>query len=93
MISDKKKVQAMINVCVEGIQNCRQEVAHVKSKLALYDAHDPSIDNTGTPFAGGADVAYRTKLTELETLLNDPMMDALITLYVPGHGTKAIEAQ
>ena len=91
MTADSKKVQTIINIACLGIKNCRAEVQAVKDKLAIYDAQSPTVDNTGTPFEGGADVYYRNKLAELDTLLSDASFDTLISFEVPTHNNKALD--
>ncbi len=86
-ISDKKKVQTLINRVGNDLADMRARMASINATKALYTAASPDI--TGTPLEGNL-AAVNNALTSLETSLNLAAFTAMINAVVPSHREEAL---
>ena len=87
-ISDKKKVQTMINIMAEQALEIRASVDKMKAVRVAFQAHSPDV--TGTPLDGQV-VALNTALNDLETEINSVVWDGVIAAIVPTHKNNALD--
>ena len=86
-LSDSKKVQSAINHVGQVALDTRAAVAKMNAIIVKFQAANPDV--TGTPLAGNK-AAMLTAITNLETEINKPVWDALVTAIEPSHRGEAL---
>lgn len=90
-ISDKKKVQTMINKTAQDIVIIRAAIERMKAVRTIFQSINPSV--TGTPIQGQVS-AINTALNALDTTVNSgstaATWDLLIAAHIDSHTGEAL---
>ena len=90
LISDKKKVQSLINHVGWEIEKMRAGLIRINGYKTKYQ--DQGVDPTGTPLEGN-EATLVAALTSLNTELHGGVFDVLIAAIVPTHKGKALDPE
>lgn len=88
-ISDKKKVQTMVNRVGIAAQQARDAVSVMKATRTLFNAVNP--DRAGTVLAGAAAATLSSAIDALDTELAKAVWTSAINAVVPSHEGKALD--
>ena len=87
-ISDKKKVQTMINIVAQQASIVREAVQVMKDVRTTFQSVNPDV--TGTPLEGTT-TAVSNAINALDTEIGGAVWDGLIAAEVPTHRNKALD--
>ena len=87
-LSDKKKVQTMINIAGQQMQIIRDAVTTIESMKTAFTTINPDV--TGTPMDGNV-ALLNSAINGLRTEVDGAVWSGLIGAIVPSHRNKALE--
>ena len=87
-LSDKKKVQTMVNVAGQQMEIIRNAVAVIDTVKTAFQAINPDV--TGTPLDGNVS-ALNTAFTLLKAESDKTLWTGLMGAIVESHRNKALE--
>ena len=87
-LSDKKKVQTMINIAGQQMQIILDAVTTIETMKTAFTTINPDV--TGTPMEGNK-TALNNALTSLRTEVDGAVWAGLIGAIVPSHRNKALD--
>ncbi len=86
-ISDKKKVQSLINIVADEVDKLKAVAERLEALRTAFQAHNPDV--TGTPLEGHvADVAAWTDA--VRAVADDAVANGFLAHRVPTHRGKAL---
>ncbi len=87
-LSDKKKVQTMVNIVGQAVQEMRDGMTTILAIRVKFNEINPDV--TGTPLDGNL-AAVNAAINSLDAELGGPVWDGMIAAIVPSHRNKALD--